>query len=157
MKLIRITLTTLLPLLAISCGKKADDHDHESHAAHGGHVHTAPHGGVLAEVGEHAYNVEFVRDASSGKLSAYILDGHAENFVRIKAAGFDASSNFNGEKRPLTFRATANAATGETVGDTSQFDAQADWLKSTGAFTITIPTLEIRGTSFKSITATLKP
>jgi hypothetical protein len=157
MKLRAQLLVTLLPLLALSCGKKADDHDHGSHAAHSGHAHTAPHGGVLAEVGAHAYNIEFLRDSASGTLSAYLLDGHAENFVRIKATSFDAVANLKGEKRPLTFKAAANAATGETVGDTSQFDAQADWLKSAGAFEITIPALEIRGTQFKSITATLKP
>ncbi len=157
MKLSRLALASLLPLLAISCGKKSDDHDHGTHAAHGGHAHTAPHGGVLAEVGEHAYNVEFVRDASTGKLSAYILDGHAENFVRIKAVSFEATATINGEKRPLKFQAVPNAATGETVGDTSQFDTAADWLKAPGTFTVTIPTLEIRGSAFKSISATLKP
>jgi hypothetical protein len=159
MKLSRLLFVAVLPLLAISCGKKADDHDHDhaDHAAHGGHAHIAPHGGILAEVGEHAYNVEFLRDATTGKLSAYILDGHAENFVRIKASTFDAIATVNGEKRPLTFKAIANAATGEAVGDTSQFDAQAEWLKSTTAVAVTIPALEIRGNEFKSITATLKP
>ena len=57
----------------------------------------------------------------------------------------------------MLFRSIANAATGETVGDTSQFDAQAEWLKSTTAVTITIAALEIRGNEFKSIAATLKP
>lgn len=158
MKRIRLALLSFLPLLAVSCGKKAEDHGHDraDHAARGGHAHTAPHGGVLAEVGEHAYNVEFLLDAASGKLSAYILDGHAENFVRIKAKSFEAIANGNGTKRTLTFQAVANPATGETIGDTSQFDAQGDWLKSAGPLTVTIPTLEIRGTSFQAISANLK-
>jgi hypothetical protein len=157
MKSSGLILVACLPLLALSCTKKDNDHDHEAHATHGGHVHTAPHGGSLAEVGEHAYNVEFLRDASSGKLSAYILDGHAENFIRLKATRLEAIATVNGEKRPLIFQAIANAATGETVGDTSQFDAQADWIKSSSTFDVAIPALEIRGTTFKSITATVKP
>lgn len=157
MKPSRILIVAVLPLLTLSCGKRDEAHDHDSHAAHAGHAHTAPHGGVLAEVGEHAYNIEFLRDAANGKLSAYILDGHAENFIRIKATGFEALVTFNGEKRPLAFKAVGNPATGETAGDTSQFDAQADWLKSASTLEITIATLEIRGTAFKSITAKLKP
>ena len=128
----------------------------ESASGTGGHVHRAPHGGMLVEVGDHAYNLELVRDASAGKLTAYVLDGHAENFVRITAPAIELVAITGGERRPLTLQAVANSATGETVGDTSQFEVQADWLKSTGEFPGTIPTLEIRGTKFQNIALYLK-
>jgi hypothetical protein len=142
-----IVFTAALGLLIAGCGKK-DAHDH---ASPGGHVHTAPHGGALVELGEHAYNLEAVRDAAAGKLTIYVLDGHAENFIRVKTPSFEASVTVAGEKRSLTFKAVANSATGETVGDTSQFDATADWLKTTSAFDVVIPSLDIRGTAYSNV------
>jgi hypothetical protein len=142
----------LLPLFALvalllvaGCSKSQD------HAASGGHAHTAPHGGYLFEIGEHAYNLELVRDKSAGKLTAYLLDGHAENFVRIAAPALELTAIAGGERRPLSLKAVANPATGETVGNTSQFEAQADWLKSVGEFAGTIESLEIKGTRFSNI------
>jgi hypothetical protein len=146
----RFLSTVLIAALGLSitgCGKKGA-HDH---AAHGGHVHTAPHGGALVELGEHVYNLEVVRDAAAGKLTIYVLDGHAENFIRVKPASFEASATVAGEKRSLTFKAVANSATGETVGDTSQFDAAADWLKTTSTFDVVIPSLDIRGTAYSNV------
>lgn len=137
--------------LASGCGQRSG-----GGAASGGHVHSAPHGGLLVEVGEHAYNVELVRDAAAGKLTAYVLDGHAENFVRLALPSFDLVAITGGEKKTLTLRAVANAATGETVGNTSQFEAQADWLKKSGEFPGTIAALEIKGTTFRDIAFYLK-
>lgn len=155
MKLARCvsSLFVILALvLASGCGQRGAP----SGASSGGHVHTAPHGGLLVEVGDHAYNVELVRDAAAGKLTAYVLDGHAENFVRLALPSFDLVAITGGEKKSLTLRAVANAATGETVGNTSQFEAQADWLKKSGEFPGTITTLEIKGTTFRDIAFYLK-
>src|SRR5688500_361660 len=128
----------------------------ESASGSGGHTHRAPHGGTLVEVGDHAYNLELVRDPAAGKLTAYVLDGHAENFIRINAPSIELVAFTGGEKRPLTLRAVANPTTGETVGDTSQFEAQADWLKNTAEFPGEIPALEIRGTKFQRIAVYLR-
>ena len=139
-----------LALVLFGCEKKASpSHDQGGHG--GGHVHTAPHGGTLVELGDHAYNLELVRDAASGKLSVYILDGHAENFVRIKAPSFALNAKLGADTRGLLLQAVANTATGETVGDTSQFEAQAEWLKAAAGFEGVIPALEIRGTRFENI------
>ena len=124
---------------------------HESSSRGGGHSHKAPHGGTLVEIGQHAYNVELVRDATAGKLTAYVLDGHAENFIRITAPSFELVAITGGERKPLTMKAVANTATGETVGDTSQFEAQADWLKSTGEFPGMITSIDIRGNKFSNV------
>lgn len=121
---------------------------HDSSASGGGHVHKAPHGGKLVELGQHAYNVELVRDIATGKLTAYLLDGHAENFIRIAAPAIEVTAFSGGQKRTLALQAVANTVTGETVGNTSQFEAQADWLKAGGELNGEIGAAEIRGTRF---------
>ncbi len=146
--LLHLAAAVLAPLLFTSCAKKDPHAGHDHSAAK--HVHVAPHGGTLVELGEHAFNLEFVRDASAGKLTAYLLDGHAENFVRIYAASFEVAVKGT-PPRTLTFKSVANPATGETVGDSSQFEAQADWLKNTATFTAMLTSLEIRGTTFSSV------
>lgn len=115
------------------------------------HVHTAPHGGTLVEVGEHQFSLEFVRDAAAGSLTLYVLDGHAENFVRLNARVIELVCEVKGRTEKLTLAAVANELSGETVGDTSQFAAQADWLKREGEFKGRIAALEIRGMAFKEI------
>src|SRR5688572_15561075 len=128
------TLVLVLGLLGMvalaGCGKKSESAAGKS----GGHAHVAPYGGTLIELGDHAYSLELVRDAAAGKLTAYVLDGHAENFVRIKAPALELIAMPGGKYTPLSLKAVANTATGETVGDTSQFEMQADWLKTVGEF-----------------------
>ena len=63
-------------------------------------------------------------------LDAYVFDGEFENFVRIKAESFQVTAHWPGGGEILLFKAVPNAATGETVGDTSMFEGQADWLKT---------------------------
>ena len=140
-----VLLPALAALLVLTFGGCSRP---ESSSGSGGHTHRAPHGGTLVEIGQHAYNVELVRDAAAGKLTAYVLDGHAENFIRVTMPSFELIAITGGERKPLTMRAVANTATGETVGDTSQFEAQADWLKTTGEFPGLIPSIAIRGTKF---------
>jgi hypothetical protein len=153
MLVVRLASALVALALAAGCAKHDDAHEH---AAPQGHVHTAPHGGTLVELGEHAYNIELLADPANGRLSAWILDGHAENFVRVKATSFEAVATVGGEKRTLTFKAVANPATGETVGDTSQFDAEAAWLKATPAFAGTFTAIEVRGSTFTNVPFALK-
>ncbi len=143
MKKSLLSVVALLALLAlVGCAK------HDSPSAGGGHVHQAPHGGKLVELGQHAYNVELVRDTATGTLTAYLLDGHAENFIRIAAPAIEVTAFSGGQNRTLALQAVANTVTGETVGNTSQFEAQADWLKSGGELNGEISATEIRGTRF---------
>jgi hypothetical protein len=143
-----------VPLLAgallgsVGCGKSESHSDHD----HGKlHVHTAPHGGTLIELGEHEANLELVRDANAGKLTAYLLDGHAENFLRVPLPGFQLTAMVAGKSETLNFQAVANTATGEKVGDTSQFEAQADWLKTTAEFQGSIAELPVRTKIYKAL------
>ena len=147
----RLTAVAAL-LLATACTQR-DPHAGHDHApaTPAQHAHQAPHGGTPVVLGHEAYHLEFVRDAATGKLSAYLLDGEMENFIRVATPSFEVVATVGGERRPLIFTAVANPATGEKIGDTSLFETQADWLKTTPAFDATLTTLTIRGTPFAAV------
>jgi ABC-type Zn2+ transport system substrate-binding protein/surface adhesin len=165
----RKTLSLLAVVVALVFGCR-DSHDHDDGDGHvhadgstyshgdghdhgdgGGHAHTAKFGGTLVELGEHQYQMEVVRDAESGKMKAWLMDGHAENYVRVKTESFDVTASVGDKSETLAFMAMPNSATGETVGDTSYFEAQADWLKTTSEFDSQIVSLEVRGSKFENL------
>jgi hypothetical protein len=115
------------------------------------HEHKPPHGGTPVVLGDEIYHVELVVDASTGKLQAYVFDGELENFIRTKAPSLTIDAVVNGAPQTLVLAAVANPATGETVGDTSLFETQADWLKTTPSFDGTLQSITIRGTTFTAV------
>ena len=145
-----LAIATIVSVALASCAKSTDDHAGHNHAA-AKHEHKAPHGGTPVVLGAEVYHLELVRDPAAGRLTAYVLDGEMENFIRVKTPSFTVAVGAGAAKRTLIFRAIANSATGETVGDTSQFEAEADWLKTEGSFDATLDALEIRGTKFENV------
>jgi hypothetical protein len=150
----RIGLTIGLALLAV--GLSGCGHEKKPGAGEAPRLHVAvpPHGGTPVALGDD-YQIECVRDAPSGRLQAYILDGEMENFVRITPPAFDVTAQLPGGHETLHLTAVANSATGEKVGDTSLFEAQADWLKTIGTFTAAIRQIDIKGTTFSNVTFAL--
>jgi hypothetical protein len=130
------------------CGKSDDDAAGHHDAHHG---HQPKNGGELIEVGGHEFNLELKREGDSGKLTAWVLDAHAENYVRIPAPSFELALTTPAGTPPLVFHAVANAASGETVGDTAQFEARAEWLKTTAKFSGQVKTLTLRGKTFTNL------
>lgn len=96
-------------------------------SSHGGaHVHQAPRGGVLLELGPHGsgHNLELLQNPE-GKFEVYVLDAHAENHVRISQPFLELSLiDANGSASPLVLQAIADAATGETLGNTALFRSE---------------------------------
>lgn len=115
------------------------------------HEHKAPHGGTPVVLGDEAYHLELVRDADAGKLTAYVLDGEMEEFIRVKAPTLEIVATVGGAKQTLTLRAITSAATGESIGNTSQFEATADWLKTTATFDGVLTAIEIKDTAFNAV------
>ena len=97
------------------------------------------------------YQIEWVLEASTGKLQAYILDGEMENFVRIAPPSFDLRIKLPDRQEVLHLKAIANSATGEKIGSTSLFEARADWLKTTKAFDAVLPEINVEGTLYTNI------
>ncbi len=116
------------------------------------HEHIPPHHGTPIVLGKEEYHVELVRDSAAGKLQAFVLDGELENFIRVQQTSFEVSAKLPEREEVLVFRAIPNNATGETVGDTSLFEAQAEWLKATTTFNGVLKELLVRGKAYEQIT-----
>ncbi len=115
------------------------------------HEHKPPHHGTPVVLGKEEYHVELVLDAPAGRLQAYIMDGELENFVRVPAESFVVAATPGGKEEVLTFKPVANNATGEKVGDTALFEAQADWLKTNAVFDAVLRQLTVRGTTNENV------
>ena len=115
------------------------------------HQHHPPHGGTPVVLGDETYHLELVRVAAEGRLQAYVFDGELENFIRSPAASFQVDAIVDGQPQVLLFTAVANPATGETVGDTALFEAQAGWLRTTKTFDGILKSITIRGTTFTDV------
>lgn len=150
------TVKTVLTIgLAAASAFLAGCGHHQDHAAASApahlHVDVPPHGGTPVALGDD-YQIEWVLDHSSGKLDAYILDGEMENFVRIAPPSFDLTVKLPDKQAVLHFSAIANNATGEKIGSTSLFEAQADCLKTNKSFDAVLPEINVQGTVFTNIT-----
>jgi hypothetical protein len=115
------------------------------------HQHHPPHGGTPVVLGDEAYHVELVLDASSGTLQAFVLDGEMEDFIRSAVPSIEIVATVGGSPRTLVLAAVPNPATGETVGDTSEFEGRADWLRATPEFDGVLRSVAIRGTTFTDV------
>ena len=148
----RLLFSSVASLALLTGCERTDkrNHDHATAALHR-HEHHAPHGGTAVALGDEAFHLELVLDAVSGELRAFVLDGEMENFVRCAMPSFEMNVTAGGETHRLIFAPVAEAATGETVGDTSLFAATAEWLKQAREFDASIPLLTIRGATFRDV------
>jgi hypothetical protein len=115
------------------------------------HEHTPPHGGTPVVLGDELYHLELVADTDAATLTAYIMDGHLENFIRCGEPSFTIEAKVAGQAQTLVFKPVSNLATDETVGDTSEFIAEAEWLRRTNTFDGKLLSLTIRGTKFENV------
>jgi hypothetical protein len=139
-----------LALLASAADKSADPHAGHAHKHGSGHVHKPLMGGQLVEIGEHQFNLEFKYDRERGVLQAWVLDAHAENFVRIAALSFEVQEE-DGEKRTIVLRALGNDISGEKPGDSSSFEGEAKWLGAIEHFDGVVKAIKIRDLEFRDI------
>jgi hypothetical protein len=133
--------------------------DHDEHTDHADeeeehdHAHEAKRGGALVELGDHAGNIEVLLEADAGRLTFYLMDAHAENPVRSAATEITATVDLRDGKGPqsLTLAPRANALTGETIGDTSEFFVESELLKGAKSFDVSVPKLDLLGATFENI------
>lgn len=157
---IRFTVIISTTILAIifaqfGCEKKGSHHSEQegSHETHAHHEHTAPHGGTLVVLGEEFAHVEFVLEKATGKLTAYVLDGEAEKPIRLTENTIGLKINrLNPEQTmALQLQAVPNVLTGETEGDTSQFEGQSEALEGATEFQAEIASIVVKGQTFTDV------
>ena len=148
MKLIRRDFgICLFCIFVAGCGGGNDNSPTQSH----GHIHLAPHGGILKELGDHSFNLEFLLDAQLGSLSVYILGPHAEKFIRIQEKSLHVNLTSAGETHELLLGAMANELTNEREGDTSHFSGSSDWLKGKNLISGVMRSVEIQGVVYEEV------
>ena len=150
----KLTLTfisslALVAMLVAGCSQNETGSPAKETAHH--HEHKPPHGGTPVELGEEEYHVEFVCDPATGKLRAFVMDGELESFIRIAAPSLEVAAQVADKEETLTFQPVANNATGEKVGDTSLFEAQADWLKRATNFDAVLKEITVRTKTYTNI------
>jgi len=122
----------------------------ESETKKKGHEHKAPNGGTLVVLGEEFAHIEFVLNAETGSLTAYVLDAEAEKSVRVTQSelALKVEKPFKGT---IKLSAVENSLTGEKSGDTSEFRGQSDQLKSLREFDAEIESAKVKGKEFKDV------
>jgi hypothetical protein len=102
-------------------------------------------------------HLELLLDLDSGLLTAWVLDAHCENFLRLRNARIDLILHLDGKDRPVTLKGVGSELTGETENDTSEFRAQMVEWKGMDAFEGTIEPLVVRGQAFPATRFTYRP
>jgi len=115
------------------------------------HEHHPPHAGTLVAFGDEFAHLELVLNSATGDLTGYVLDGEAENPLRLTQRTVTIRVAI-GTQKPfaVTLRAVANALTGETVADTSEFHGLSAKLKGVTTFNATVVVITLRGKRFRS-------
>ncbi|MBI1290309.1 hypothetical protein GC173_03585 [bacterium] len=90
-------------------------------------------------------------DSSTGKLSAYGLDGHAEGPLPIEMAALPLLITSDSTSLTLTLVPVANPLTGETTTATSEFSASSAQLNGLIKFKGSIPNVTIKGQTLSNI------
>lgn len=145
-------------------GKGADhDHDHDHHHHH--HAEKGPHGGALVAIGEDAAHLEVVLDAESGKVTAYVLDGEAQNPVAIKAEQLELTytrehahdhegedeKGKDGDDLPESGSIVLAAVTPADDGTSTEFSGTAEDLKGAEKFDAVLTSIKIGKDEFKQV------
>lgn len=130
---------TLAAILGLGSGFAAD-HQHSG----------LPHGGTPVQVGVHGYHLELVRDAEKSRFQAYVLDGHIERYVDVPEPSFEMVATIGGKEERLTFLRVPVAGK-PLARESSLFEATAPWVKTATNFTAVIPSITLKGKTFKGV------
>lgn len=117
------------------------------------HEHKAPHKGTLVEFGKEYAHLELVIDAATGKVSGYVLDGEAENPVRVKQESIEIVV-VKADKSPdftVTLKQQTNALSGEKAGDSSEFAGESEKLKGLKDFDAKVVKITVKGQAFENV------
>ena len=139
-------------LVLVSCGdQRASSAPAPAADSGAGHVHAAPHGGLLVVLAEEQLHLELILEPSSGELTAYLLGPHAHASVRTSQTMIEFGLTLAGGMTPLQLIAVASPLSGETVGDTSVFRGASTLLQGVERFEGVVRALQARGMQFEAV------
>ncbi len=139
-------LITILLFLLVGCAQTPTQDSKPEHHHH----HQAPHGGTLIVFGQELAHLELLLD-EAGQLTGYVLDGGAENGVRLRGTVLEIEIEMlNGQTGTVVLNPVADELTGETAEETSQFRGSSELLKGATAFTGTLKKIEVKGQLFEN-------
>lgn len=143
----------ILSLCLVACGGESSSatHDQHEHDHGSGHVHHAPHGGTLIEIGAHQANIEVLFDAKTGQVDVYILGPHAERSLRLADKMIPIQFTLGEQVIEANLMPQASALSGETVGDTSHFQLIDERLIDQKSVQLVVPSLSLFGQAFTNI------
>lgn len=119
-------------------------HDHGAEAA-------TPHGGTPVMIAEEKFHLELLADPSSGKMQAYVLDGHLETYVPVSETKFVMEARSGDDTKRLEFISLPDIQSGSSAAKSFLFEAKADWLDKVKEFDGSIPTITLDGRTFTNI------
>jgi hypothetical protein len=137
-----VLMTCLTAAIGCRDASKSDHHDH---------AHAPPHGGTPVVVAEHKYNLELVRDGTTGLMQAYVLDEDFHDFIRVPETNFALLANFSGRTERVEFHRGTNSASPLPSDPSFLFEARAEWLKTATNFDGLIPSITLKGRTFTNI------
>jgi hypothetical protein len=149
-----VIIVFIVSFFVTACDSVSPSVSEDAHAhahAHAEHVHVPQHGGSLIELGEHEANLELHCDRSTGTLSLYISDAHAENPVRIKAELLPIIIVISDGEIKLSLAAQASALSQETVGDSACFQITDPRLLTDASMRLRIPSLQVYNKTYSDI------
>ncbi len=115
------------------------------------HEHHPPHHGTLIELGEEFAHVELLLDSATGGFDAFVLDGEAENPVRISQSFLQIKVKGKTGSYIVKLFPVADALTGEVIGSTSEYRGISKKLKGVNKFEGTIAYIKAKGEAFKNV------
>jgi hypothetical protein len=159
LKVVALSACAAVFLWGTACGSTSSRSEPPSPPPASGHEHHAPHGGTLVELGSEFAHVELVLDSATGTLTAYFLDGEAEESLRLTQPSLKIALENPAPGAPaapaaiehLDLLARADVLTGETVGDTSEFSATSQSLRGRTGVKGTIEDVTVKGQEFRAV------
>ena len=115
------------------------------------HEHHPPHRGALVELGKEFAHVELLLNPATGVLTAFILDGEAENPVDVSQSFILIKTKTKAASFTVRLKPVASPLTGETVGNTSQYQGSSAKLKGVVKFEGNIVRIKAKGMDFKDV------
>ena len=108
MRIHSFALFLLVAAVLTGCGEPSKPATAAPHK----HEHKPPHGGTPVVLGDEEFHLELVADVPEGRLTAFVMDGELENFVRVPATSFTVVVPAPPPERRLVFKAVGNPASG---------------------------------------------